>query len=100
MNKTQERQPRRGRRPGGADTRDALLTAARRRFLEDGYQAVSLRSIAAEAGVDVALIGYFFGSKQGLFGAALQLPMNPAEAIAEALPGDLDGLAERLLRKL
>ena len=59
-----------------------------------------MRSIATEAGVDVALLSYFFGSKQGLFAAALRLQTSPAVAIAEALPGDIAGLAERLLRKL
>jgi len=102
MNKTLDAKPRpgRGRRPGGADTREVVLDVARRRFLADGYQAVSLRSIATEAGVDVALLSYFFGSKQGLFAAALRLPTNPAVAIAEALPGDVAGVPERLLRKM
>ncbi len=92
MNKTLDAKPRpgRGRRPGGADTREVV----------DGYQAVSLRSIAMEAGVDVALLSYFFGSKQGLFAAALRLRTNPAVAIAEALPGDVAGVSERLLRKM
>lgn len=59
-----------------------------------------MRAIAADAGVDVALVSYYFGSKQELFGAAMQLPANPAELIAAALPGDLDTLPERLLRRL
>ncbi len=59
-----------------------------------------MRSIAAEAGVDAALISYFFGSKQGLLGAALALAASPADVLACALPGDLDGLSERVLRAL
>ena len=97
MNKTM---PGRGRRPGRPDSRQAVLDAARRRFLADGYQAVTMRSIAADAGVDAALVSYFFGSKQALFGAAMQLNANPAELIATALDGDLAGLPERLLRTL
>ncbi len=73
---------------------------ARRRFLVDGYQAVTMRSIAAEAGVDAALISYFFGSKQGLFAAALTLAANPAQVLGAALPGDPETLPERLLRAL
>jgi AcrR family transcriptional regulator len=88
----------RGRRPGSPDTRGDILEVARRRFLADGYRAVSLRSIAAEAGVDVALISYFFGSKRGLFGAVLGLMANPPELLAAALPGDLATLPERVLR--
>ena len=71
---------------------------ARRRFFAEGYDAVSLRSIADEAGVDVALIGYHFGSKKGLFGAALALTANPAELLARELDGPLNSLPERIVR--
>ncbi len=91
---------RRGRRPGGSHTRAAVLEVARRRFLADGYQAVTLRSIADEAGVDAALISYFFGSKRGLFGAVMALSANPAEILTDALAGDVNTLPERLLRAL
>ena len=90
----------RGRRPGSPDTRSHVLDVARRRFLTEGYQTVSLRSIAAEAGVDVALISYFFGSKRGLFAAVFALPANPPDVLRAALPGDLATLPERVLRAL
>ena len=91
----------RGRRSGKPDTRRVILTAARRRFLEDGYRAVTMRSIAAEAGVDPALLSYYFGSKKGLFGAALALSANPAELAAHLMSeGDLDTFPERVLRAL
>ena len=77
-----------------------MLDVARRRFLAEGYARVTLRSIAAEAGVDVALVSYFFGSKKGLFGAALALPANPPELLLGALPGDPATLPERVLRAL
>lgn len=96
MNKT----PRRGRRVGSPDTRAQILDVARRRFLEGGYQAVTLRSIAAEAGVDLALISYYFGSKKGLFGAALALSANPADILARAVEGDPATLPQRALRDL
>ena len=77
---------------------------ARRRFLAEGYQAVTLRSIAAEAGVDAALVSYFFGSKQGLFGAALALAANPPEMLVRGTagrPGDAAGAgAAALLTRL
>ena len=90
----------RGRRPGRSDTKQAVLEAAHRRFLADGYQAVTMRAIAADAGVDAALVSYFFGSKQALFGEAMELAANPAELIAAALEGDIAGLPARLLRTL
>src|SRR5437868_7385898 len=50
-----------------AETRAALLAAARIRFARDGYEATNLRDIAADVGVNVALISRYFGSKEGLF---------------------------------
>jgi AcrR family transcriptional regulator len=96
MNKT----PSRGRRSGTPDTREAIRLAARTRFLAEGYQDVTLRTIASDAGVDVALISYYFGSKQGLFGAAMALPVNPAELFGRVLESSptLDGLAAPVLR--
>jgi AcrR family transcriptional regulator len=90
----------RGRRPGRPETRARVLEVARRRFLADGYQATTMRSIAADAEVDVALVSYFFGSKKGLFGAALALSANPPEILVRALPGDPNRLPERVLRAL
>ncbi|WP_232382879.1 TetR/AcrR family transcriptional regulator [Actinomadura violacea] len=87
----------RGRRRGSPDTRAQILDIARTRFLADGYGKVTLRSIAAEADVDAALISYFFGSKKGLFGAVLGLLANPPDVLAAALPGDPATLPERVL---
>ncbi len=90
----------RGRRPGSPDTREQILQVARRRFLQDGYTRVTLRSIAAEAGVDVALISYFFGSKHGLLIAALQLAVDPATRLAAALEGPPQQLGHRIVHTL
>jgi AcrR family transcriptional regulator len=76
-----------GRRPGTPDTRDAILTVARRRFATRGYDATSLRGIATEAQVDPALVIHYFGSKEGLFVAATGLP-----AEFPGLLGDLTAL--------
>lgn len=56
-----------GRRAGDSGTRDAILDAALRLFAAQGFEATSLRAIAAEAGVDAALIRHFFGDKESLF---------------------------------
>jgi AcrR family transcriptional regulator len=87
----------RGRPAGRTSTREDILEVARRRFLESGYEQVTLRSVAREAGVDVALISYHFGSKHGLFGAALQLTRNPPQVLADVLAGPLETLPERLV---
>lgn len=92
--------PARGRRAGKPDTRAGILDVARRRFLRDGYQAVTVRSVAAEAGVDVALVSYYFGSKKGLFGAVLALTANPTETIARTMRGDPATFPQRALRDL
>lgn len=53
-------------------TRVAILTAALGQFTRLGYDHVSLRDIASEAGADVALIKRYFGGKEGLFTEALK----------------------------
>jgi AcrR family transcriptional regulator len=59
------------RRRDAAGTRRLLLEAARRRFAADGYAAATVRDIATDAGVNVALINRYFTSKEGLFEACL-----------------------------
>lgn len=59
------------RRRDAAGTRRLLLDAARHRFASDGYTATTVRDIADDAGVNVALINRYFASKEGLFGACL-----------------------------
>ncbi len=90
---------RRGPRAGGADTRQAVLDAARARFAAHGYDGTKLRDVAADAGVDVALVSYFFGSKDGLFVAAMSMRVNPAELVEELMRDGVDGLGERLVRR-
>jgi AcrR family transcriptional regulator len=65
--------------------------------MADGYQAVTLRAVAAEAGVDVALINYFFGPKRGLFAAVMALTTNPADVLRQSLRGDPVTLPQRVL---
>jgi AcrR family transcriptional regulator len=59
------------RRRDAAGTRQLLLDAARHRFAGDGYTATTVRDIADDAGVNVALINRYFTSKEGLFAACL-----------------------------
>ena len=90
---------RRGRRRSGADTRAALLEAAREVFTHQGYNRATVRAIAAQAGVDAAMVNHWFGGKEGLFTAAVAIPINPAELIPELLEGSLDQLGERMVRR-
>jgi AcrR family transcriptional regulator len=88
----------RGRRPGGEDTRGALLDAARVVFTERGFDGATVRAIAQRAGVDPAMVNHWFGSKDRLFVAAMEIPVDPDEIIPRLLAGDPDHLAERILR--
>jgi len=86
----------RGRRPAGSGTREAIAAAARRQFGELGYQRASLRSIAAEAGVDPRLVLHFFGSKQELFASVVELPFDPEVAFDRLLAPGSQGLGRRV----
>jgi AcrR family transcriptional regulator len=77
----------RGRRPGESGSKDDILRSARAAFARDGYQGASLRGIARDAEVDVALISHFFRSKAGLFGAVVEWPFDPDAAVAAMLAG-------------
>ncbi len=90
--------PRRGRRPGAPDTRAAILAAAREGFAATGFGGTSVRSVAVAAGVDAALVHHYFGSKDDLFIAALELRVDPREALLPVLEGGPDGAGERLMR--
>jgi AcrR family transcriptional regulator len=88
---------RRGRRPGGTDTRAELLDAARVEFAQRGYDGATVRVIADRAGVDPAMVNHWFGGKEALFSEALQLPVNPAEVMTAIMPGDPERLGERIV---
>jgi AcrR family transcriptional regulator len=64
------------RRRGAEATRAAILEAAKTHFARLGYDRAGLREIAAEAGVDVALVARYFGGKEGLFADALKASFN------------------------
>lgn len=87
--------PRRaGRRAGESRTREAILDAARRSFGEHGYDGATIRAIASDAGVNPALVHHFYGSKEGLFAAAMKLPVLPSEIIARAFGAARDRLGD------
>jgi AcrR family transcriptional regulator len=91
------RRGRRGRRPGAPDTRAAILAAARSRFAEHGYAGTTIRAVATDAGVDAALVHHYFGTKDELFLAALELPVDPRQVLASAIREGPEGAGERFL---
>lgn len=86
----------------GRATRERILAAARQAFANGGYAAVSVRSIASEAGVDQSLVHHYFGTKKDLFLAAMDVPFDPMEHMGSALEklsdGTLEDLGEAVVR--
>ncbi|TGZ16428.1 TetR family transcriptional regulator [Streptomyces sp. S816] len=92
---------RRGRpsRAESAGTRDRILTAAREEFSAHGYDKTSVRRIAKAAGVDSALVHHYFGTKEQVFAAAVEVAFAPALAAPDTLAeGPADAVGERLAR--
>ncbi len=74
------------------------MAAARRGFGARGYGATSLRSIAEEAAVDPALLMHYFGTKEGLFAEAVELPVRPSSLLAGLATSSPAEGAELILR--
>ena len=85
----------RGRRPVGSGTREAIVEEARRQFGARGYRDVTLRGVAQGAGVDPKLVLHYYGSKQGLFAACVELPVAPEVILEGVFAGDRAGIPER-----
>ena len=86
----------RGRRPAGSGTREAILAAASQAFAEQGYPRTTLRGIAREAGVDTRLVTHYFGTKQDLFVAVVELPFDPEVVMTGILGPGPEGVGQRL----
>jgi len=85
-----------GRRPGNPDTRQAILDAARSEFAARGFAGTTVRAIAATAGVDPALLHHYFGTKQQLFLATIEIPVDPSMVVDAVADGPREGLGLRL----
>jgi len=98
MSETEEKSPRRGRRVGSSNTRDAILAAAKKSFATDGFAATTIRKIAKDAGVDPALVMQFYQSKDVLFAASLAVSADALNSMADAYEGPIEGLGVRVTR--
>ncbi|HVS41444.1 MAG TPA: TetR family transcriptional regulator [Candidatus Dormibacteraeota bacterium] len=87
-----------GRRAGPTESRADILAAARRLFAERGYDGATIRAIAQEAGVDAALVHHFFGTKEQVFVAAMELPFQPADLLPQLVGGPREQVGERFVR--
>lgn len=96
---TEQKTPRRRGRPrGGTDSRERIIAAAVDEFGEQGYDGTTVRSIAARAGVDSALVHHYFGTKADLFAEAVGIPLRPDIDVPGILAGPQDEVGERLVR--
>ncbi|GCD97307.1 TetR/AcrR family transcriptional regulator [Embleya hyalina] len=85
-----------GRRGDASRTRNGILEAARAEFAARGYAGASVRAIARGAGVDPALVHHYFGSKDRVFIAAMDLPIDPETLVTTAFAQGVGHAGERL----
>jgi AcrR family transcriptional regulator len=88
-----------GRRRGLSGTREDILVAARRGFGARGYEATTFRSIAEDVGVDPGLLVHYFGTKEGLFVAALSVTLRPSELFGDLGEVSASDAAELIVRR-
>ena len=72
------------------DTKGRILDAAEGLFAERGFEGTSIRAVTTEAGVNLAAVGYHFGSKEALFGAVVRRIIGPVNAEQLRLLGELE----------
>ena len=71
----------------GLDLKETILDAAEGLFARHGFYGVTTRQVASEAGVDTALIHYYFGAKRELFDAVF---LRRAEILNQAREASMD----------
>lgn len=80
------------------DNRERILAAVRSEFAQQGFRGATLRAIAGEVGVDVALIAHYFGNKRGLDTEAMTMPDRAHRVVAAALTAPAEQTGEVLAR--
>ncbi|WP_407550754.1 TetR family transcriptional regulator [Streptomyces sp. Pv4-95] len=90
--------PARAGAEAGPGARERILAAARTEFAARGYDKTSVRGIAKAAGVDAALVHHYFGTKEQVFAAAIEMSFAPAMTMPEAIAGGGADVGERMAR--
>jgi AcrR family transcriptional regulator len=85
-----------GRPAGNSNTRERILDNARDLFARNGIRNTSIRSVAASAGVDSALVHHYFGTKENLFAAAVHIPIDPMDVIGQLRDVPVEELGHKL----
>ena len=88
-----------GRWRTGQQNKQRIVEVAREHF-KHGYEQATVRAIATDACVDVAMVYYFFGNKEGLFNAAvIDIPEHPLHQLASMLDESIEEIGPRLVRR-
>ncbi|MET3988343.1 TetR family transcriptional regulator [Streptomyces sp. PvR034] len=90
--------PRQDEAGDGPGTQERIRLAARAEFADRGYDKTSVRGIAKAAGVDPALVHHYFGTKDDLFAATIEMSVDPAVVVPAVIGAGPDGIGERLAR--
>jgi AcrR family transcriptional regulator len=91
---------RRGPKAQRGEVADLVLSSARASFATRGYAGTTMRSVAVLAGVDPALVTYYFSSKEGLLAAALEPPPRMGQVIAAAAAAPIRKRGKALVEAL
>ncbi|RYE31344.1 MAG: TetR/AcrR family transcriptional regulator, partial [Sphingobacteriaceae bacterium] len=70
------------------DKKDHILDIAEKVFSELGYDGASTRLISGEANVNMAMLNYYFGSKEGLFIAVFERKINSFKTLLQSISED------------
>lgn len=80
------------------DVRQLVLDAARGVYARQGYVKVTMKGVAAAAGVAPDVVRKYFNSREDLFAAAMRFPFDPGAAITALIAPGIEGMGERLVR--
>lgn len=80
------------------ETREAILAVAREMIEKRGYLGLSMRTVAAAAGVTPDVARRYYENRDALFAAAMRLPVDPSSAIPTLVAPGIEGMGERLVR--
>ncbi len=70
------------------DKKDHILDVAERVFSDNGFDGASTRMISGEAGVNMAMLNYYFGSKEGLFLAIFERKISSFQTLLQNIGND------------